>query len=145
MKFYQRIRDLREDMDLTQKELAGKLQMHKTTYTNYEQGKHTVPLDFALKLAEFYHVSIDYILKGKGTIRLETYGDLLYALEEISKKFPMTFFPEPVKIKIANSELENVFASWQKLSDLVKRGEIDRELYDMWLQKHIDINATKPI
>lgn len=35
--------------------------MHKTTYTNYEQGKHTVPLDFAVQLADFYQVSIDYI------------------------------------------------------------------------------------
>ncbi len=61
MKFYQRIRDLREDMDLTQKELVARLQMHKTTYTNYEQGKHTVPLDFAVALADFYRVSIDYI------------------------------------------------------------------------------------
>ncbi|MBQ8781650.1 MAG: helix-turn-helix transcriptional regulator [Oscillospiraceae bacterium] len=58
---YQRIRDLREDEDLTQDQLVKKLGMHKTTYTNYEQGKHTVPLDFAVELAEFYHVSIDYI------------------------------------------------------------------------------------
>ena len=35
--------------------------MHKTTYTNYEQGKHTVPLDFAVAIADFYDVRIDYI------------------------------------------------------------------------------------
>ena len=40
MQHYQRIRDLREDCDLTQKQLSEKLDMHKTTYTNYEQGKH---------------------------------------------------------------------------------------------------------
>lgn len=45
MQHYQRIRDLREDSDLTQEALCKKLYMHKTTYTNYEQGKHTVPLD----------------------------------------------------------------------------------------------------
>ncbi|MBQ8928259.1 MAG: helix-turn-helix domain-containing protein [Oscillospiraceae bacterium] len=61
MQHYQRIRDLREDHDLTQEELCRRLYMHKTTYTNYEQGKHTVPLDFAVVLAEFYHVSLDYI------------------------------------------------------------------------------------
>ena len=60
-KDYQRIRDLREDSDLTQEALCKKLYMHKTTYTNYEQGKHTVPLDFAVQLADFYQVSIDYI------------------------------------------------------------------------------------
>lgn len=61
MQHYQRIRDLREDRDLTQTELCRKLYMHKTTYTNYEQGKHTVPLDFAVTLADFYGVSLDYI------------------------------------------------------------------------------------
>lgn len=61
MQHYQRIRDLREDNDLTQEALCKKLYMHKTTYTNYEQGKHTVPLDFAVLLADFYNVSLDYI------------------------------------------------------------------------------------
>ncbi|MEE5993875.1 MAG: helix-turn-helix transcriptional regulator [Oscillospiraceae bacterium] len=61
MQHYQRIRDLREDHDLTQEELCKKLFMHKTTYTNYEQGKHTVPLDFAVVLANFYNVSLDYL------------------------------------------------------------------------------------
>ncbi|MBQ8010329.1 MAG: helix-turn-helix transcriptional regulator, partial [Oscillospiraceae bacterium] len=61
MQHYQRIRDLREDRDLTQEQLCRKLYMHKTTYTNYEQGKHTVPLDFAVLIADFYDVSLDYI------------------------------------------------------------------------------------
>ena len=61
MQHYHRIRDLREDKDLTQEQLCKLLYMHKTTYTNYEQGKHTVPLDFAVTLAEFYKVSLDYI------------------------------------------------------------------------------------
>ncbi|MCM1462804.1 MAG: helix-turn-helix domain-containing protein [Bacteroides sp.] len=61
MKYYGRIRDLREDADLTQEQLIKRLGMHKTTYTNYEQGKHTVPLDFAVALADFYGVSLDYL------------------------------------------------------------------------------------
>lgn len=61
MQHYTRIRDLREDCDLTQEALCQKLYMYKTTYTNYEQGKHTVPLDFAVTLAKFYNVSLDYI------------------------------------------------------------------------------------
>ena len=67
MQHYQRIRDLREDSDLTQEALCKKLYMHKTTYTNYEQGKHTVPLDFAVQLADFYQVSIDYIAAGNAS------------------------------------------------------------------------------
>lgn len=69
MQHYQRIRDLREDNDLTQEALCKKLYMHKTTYTNYEQGKHTVPLDFAVLLADFYDVSIDYIAGRTNTMK----------------------------------------------------------------------------
>mgnify|MGYP000791109461 CR=1 FL=1 len=61
MQHYTRIRDLREDCDLTQEALCKELSMHKTTYTNYEQGKHSVPLDFAVLLAKYYNVSLDYI------------------------------------------------------------------------------------
>lgn len=59
--YYRRIRDLREDADLTQDKLVQKLGMHKTTYTNYEQGKREPPFSFIIQLADFYGVSIDYI------------------------------------------------------------------------------------
>ena len=58
---YRRLRDLREDHDLTQSELVKQLDMHKTTYTNYEQGKRDLPLATAIKLARFYGVSLDYL------------------------------------------------------------------------------------
>lgn len=61
MQHYTRMRDLREDADLTQEQLCRLLYMNKTTYTNYEQGKHTVPFDFAVTLAEFYGISLDYL------------------------------------------------------------------------------------
>lgn len=61
MQYYPRLRDLREDMDLTQDELVKILNMHKTTYTNYEQGKREPPFDLIIKLAKLYNVSIDYI------------------------------------------------------------------------------------
>ena len=49
------------DADLTQEELVKLLKMHKTTYTNYEQGKREPPFELIIKLAKFYDVSIDYI------------------------------------------------------------------------------------
>lgn len=61
MTYYRRLRDLREDHDLTQEQLVKELGMHKTTYTNYEQGKRDLPLQIAIKLAKFYNVSLDYI------------------------------------------------------------------------------------
>lgn len=53
MAYYQRIRDLREDHDLTQNQVVEILQMHKTTYTNYEQGKREPPFEFMIGLPCF--------------------------------------------------------------------------------------------
>lgn len=61
MPYYRRLRDLREDHDLTQNQLVEKLGMHKTTYTNYEQGKRDLPLQTAIRIAKFYRVSLDYL------------------------------------------------------------------------------------
>ena len=58
---YKRLRDLREDSDLTQDQLVSALGMHKTTYTNYEQGKREIPFSLVIKLANFYNISINYI------------------------------------------------------------------------------------
>ncbi len=58
---YPRIRDLREDADLTQTEIAKLLFMHKTTYVRYESGEREIPLNIAILLAKHYHVSLDYL------------------------------------------------------------------------------------
>ena len=58
---YRRLRDLREDTDLSQKALAEKLQMHTTTYARYETGERELPLSVAIRLADFYKVSLDYL------------------------------------------------------------------------------------
>jgi len=57
-----RIRDLREDRDLTQQVLAQLLQIHQTTYSDYELGRLNVPVSVLHVLADFYGVSIDYLL-----------------------------------------------------------------------------------
>lgn len=57
-----RIRELREDRDLSQKRIAEYLQIHQTTYSSYELGKLGVTADVLIKLSEFYNVSSDYIL-----------------------------------------------------------------------------------
>ncbi|MCQ2471053.1 MAG: helix-turn-helix domain-containing protein [Clostridia bacterium] len=59
---YSRIRDLREDHDLTQKELAKVLNCSQQVYSNYELGQRDIPTDILIHLALFYNVSTDYIL-----------------------------------------------------------------------------------
>lgn len=56
-----RLRDLREDMDLTQKQLAKALGYHTTTYQRWEESIHNIKLEDAVNIADFYNVSLDYI------------------------------------------------------------------------------------
>ncbi len=57
-----RIRDLREDMDLTQKQLADYLHIRQNTYSQYENGQRQLPLDALIALARYYRTSTDYLL-----------------------------------------------------------------------------------
>ena len=57
-----RIRSLREDMDLTQKEIADFLHIKQNTYSQYENGHRQVPIDVLIKLARYYNTSIDYLV-----------------------------------------------------------------------------------
>ena len=59
---YQKIRDLREDHDLKQRELAEYLNCSQRTYSNYELGQRDIPTDVLIRLSEFYNVSVDYLL-----------------------------------------------------------------------------------
>jgi transcriptional regulator with XRE-family HTH domain len=59
---YQRIRDLREDRDLKQHHLAAHLNCSQQVYSNYELGQRDIPTDILIKLADFYGVSVDYLL-----------------------------------------------------------------------------------
>lgn len=59
---YNRIRELREDHDLTQTQIAKILNMSQTGYSQYEIGKNDIPTLILIKLSEYYHTSIDYLL-----------------------------------------------------------------------------------
>lgn len=59
---YRRIRDLREDHDLKQRELAEYLNCSQRVYSNYELGQRDIPTDVLIRLSNFYNVSVDYLL-----------------------------------------------------------------------------------
>lgn len=59
---YRRIRDLREDRDLTQKQVAQMLGMSQTGYSKYETGENDIPTQVLIRLADFYSTTTDYIL-----------------------------------------------------------------------------------
>ena len=65
MAIYARVRDLREDKDKTQKDIALYLNMQLTVYQRYERGERELPLWAAIALADYYGVSLDYLVGRK--------------------------------------------------------------------------------
>ncbi|MBQ9133638.1 MAG: helix-turn-helix transcriptional regulator [Clostridia bacterium] len=61
--YLRRLRDLREDHDLKQKEVADYLGIQQTVYSRYERGYQNIPLEHLVKLADYYRVSLDYIFE----------------------------------------------------------------------------------
>ncbi|MGN1081825.1 MAG: helix-turn-helix domain-containing protein [Acutalibacteraceae bacterium] len=60
--YFQRLRDLREDHDMTQTQIAQILGIQQTVYSRYERGYQTIPIEHLLKLADHYGVTTDYML-----------------------------------------------------------------------------------
>lgn len=57
-----RLKDIREDRDLTQQEVASYLHIKQNTYSQYENGHRQIPIDLLIKLSEYYKTSVDYLL-----------------------------------------------------------------------------------
>lgn len=108
------IADLRKDMRLTQKQLADKLNISKSTLGHYEQGVSLPPPQLLISIAEFFHVPIDYLL-GRCTCKVEysylsecfcnnmTYGDVVNELVKLSKIDCKHIAYELKLMKLANS------------------------------------------
>lgn len=62
-----RIRDMREDRDLTQKQIAEYLMCDQSLYSKYERGEREIPLNLLIKLADYYNVNIDYLV-GRSSV-----------------------------------------------------------------------------
>lgn len=61
--YFRRLKDLREDHDLKQIDIAEYLGIKQTVYSRYERGFQTIPIEHLIKLADYYNVSVDYILE----------------------------------------------------------------------------------
>lgn len=72
-----RIRNLREDNDLTQKQLSHLLNISQVAYSYYELNKRSIPLELLSKLADFYNTSVDYLLYRTDEIKPYTKSKLI--------------------------------------------------------------------
>ena len=68
VKVYKRIRDLREDLDISQTTIANYLHISQRTYSHYENGERAIPIEIFIKLAEFHHTTVDYLV-GRTNIK----------------------------------------------------------------------------
>lgn len=59
--YFRRLRDMREDADLRQSDIAKYLGIQQTVYSRYERGHQTIPLELLIRLADYYKVSLDYL------------------------------------------------------------------------------------
>ncbi len=59
---FKRIKDLRQDLDIKQREIASFLDIDQSTYSDYENGKLNIPIDALIKLSDYYNTSIDYLV-----------------------------------------------------------------------------------
>lgn len=60
--YFKRIEDMRIDHDLTQQDVADILQIQREVYRRYEKGTRTIPVEYLIQLAQYYHTSVDYLL-----------------------------------------------------------------------------------
>lgn len=68
--YFRRLKDLREDHDLKQIDIAEYLGIKQTVYSRYERGYQTIPIEHLIKLADYYNVSTDYILERTNTMKI---------------------------------------------------------------------------
>lgn len=61
--YFRRLRDMREDADFSQEQVAEHLGIQQTVYSRYERGYQTIPLEHLIKLADLYQVSLDYLVE----------------------------------------------------------------------------------
>lgn len=85
--FYQRLKDLREDMDMNQTKIANIIGTSQSYYAQYENGNRTIPFDRVVILAEFYDVSIDYIAGRTNDKKGFNKSDLPPSEVDLLKKF----------------------------------------------------------
>lgn len=81
-----RIKDLREDHDLTQKQIANVLMCDQSLYSKYERGEREIPLSLLIVLADFYKTSLDYL-----TCRTNNPKILKWTAKAVSKTIPLNF------------------------------------------------------
>lgn len=134
----QRLRALRSEMKMTQKEFAEKIGFTQATLSAYENNQKKPSLDIVMEIAKKCNVSIDWLCGLSDRTRndnyAETYGDVIQILADAWDAVRFRIIGgNPYYIAPYDDVLEFFFKDWSKILDLYYEGTIDRKLYDLWL------------
>lgn len=106
MAYYSRLRDLKEDMDLTQKKVADIIGVSVNHYGKYERGETDIPFEKVIVLAEHYNVSLDYIA-GRTNIREIADNKMSYDELQVAKKYAFLSERNKGKLELFMDQLIN--------------------------------------
>ena len=152
--FGERIKKLRNDKNLTQKELSEKIGISSNTIASYERQDKTPSLDNAAKFANYFNVSLDWLagtdenMDINSSIGIASIIRYLYKIETAHRMYIVSEFntgigtvrsTEPPMIRIPDDYLDKFFLDWDKMLDLKNNGTIDKSLYEIWIEKQIQL------
>ena len=152
--FYSRIKRLRQNTGLSQKEFAEKIGVAAATLSAYENGVKWPSLQTAKKIAEIFNVSIDWLcgltdkMNDMPDPKPKTFGDVFRLIAELDKLInnDLIYDVEEGKSSVANvyspfstpiirfpdSELKVLFSSWAKMKEVLYNGDLPPDVYEMW-------------
>lgn len=148
--FSERLKQLRNSLNITQKEFAKKIGVTAAALSAYENNQKNPSLAVAKRIAENFHISIDWLcgfsekmVSNKKPKKLSDVIQLLFQIEdsyvEITPKTFPSFFENMEKMEVAiffnDSEMKYFIKEWEKMKDLYKKNLIDKEVYNLWKEK----------
>lgn len=139
--FSDRIKQLRNELNLTQRDFAEKIGVTAAALSAYENNQKNPSIAVAKKIAESFHVSIDWLCglsddKGiNGDMR--TYSDIIAALIAIEKKIKITC--DSSRIMMYNKKVSKFLGDWKGMINLHSNGTIDDNLYNLWIAQQLKL------
>lgn len=152
--FAQRLRELRISLGMTQKEFASELNITASALSSYEKNNINPSISIAKRIAEKYHVSIDWLCgltdKQNYDSKIKTYNDLFRILFEIEDSCKDTLFLShaiecaPISsptiyelngISFSEDDVQKFITEWAKMKKLHEDNIIDDEVYNLWKEK----------
>lgn len=163
--FSQRLRELRQKMQLTQKDFATSVGTTSVTLSAYENNSKKPSLDIVKEIAQKYNVSIDWLCGMDSVLpstdkKKATYSDIIkmiisiYSIEDLEVELSSepsdkakTFVDETKELgclKFNNSQITGFMSEWKDMLNLVERGTITPHLYELWINDQLE-RYNKPI